>query len=76
MLDTIVPTEIIMVIIPAYETGTPRPPYMLGQADPRMESGSPSEINATYIITRSMEYIKNLLLLIRIYLIRTPFYFI
>ena len=40
-----VPPEMIMEMIPAQDTGTPRPPYMEGQAAPSRESGRPRLIN-------------------------------
>ena len=40
-LETMVPAEIIMEMMPAQETGTPNWGYMESQADPRSESGRP-----------------------------------
>lgn len=45
-LDTIVPPEIIIVIIPAYDTGSESSARITGHADPRSESGSPRLMNA------------------------------
>ena len=45
-LETIVPAEIIIDMIPAYETGTPNSWYMVGHAEPSRESGSPRLIKA------------------------------
>ena len=41
-----VPPEMIIVTIPAYEIGTPNCGCMTGHADPSSESGSPKLINA------------------------------
>ena len=40
-LETMVPAEMIMEMIPAQETEAPSSWYILGQADPRRASGSP-----------------------------------
>jgi len=45
-LDRIVPPAIIMLMIPAQDTGTFNAPYITGHAEPRRESGSPRLINA------------------------------
>jgi hypothetical protein len=45
-LDMTVPTEIVIVIIPAYETGTFKVSCIAGQADPISESGNPRLIKA------------------------------
>ena len=50
-LETAVPEYIIIVMIPALPMDVPRPSYIDGQAAPRIESGSPSDMNAMYIIT-------------------------
>ena len=44
--DMTVPEEMIMEIIPAYDTGTPSPEYMDGQAEPSTASGRPRLIKA------------------------------
>ena len=44
--EIIVEPAIIIVIIPAYPTGTPRTSNIEGQAAPKTESGKPSEIKA------------------------------
>ena len=43
-LDRMVPTAMIMEMIPAQEIGTWSVPYMEGQAAPSRESGSPKLI--------------------------------
>jgi hypothetical protein len=45
-LDIIVPPDIIIETIPAYEMGTFIFGYIDGQAEPRSESGSPRLIKA------------------------------
>lgn len=45
MLETTVPADMIMDMIPAQDTGTDMPPYMDGHADPSNESGRPRLIN-------------------------------
>ena len=40
-LDRMVHAEISMATIPAWDTETENPSYMLGHADPNRESGSP-----------------------------------
>ncbi len=40
-LEMIVPSEMIIKMIPEYETGTPSCGYIVGQAEPSSESGSP-----------------------------------
>jgi hypothetical protein len=52
-LEMIVPTEIIIEIMPAKDTGTLILSCKTGQAEPRSESGNPRLINAKYIITKS-----------------------
>lgn len=44
--ETMVPPAMIMVMIPAKETGTPSSPCITGQAEPTRESGRPRLINA------------------------------
>ncbi len=44
-LEKIVPPEMIMEIIPAYESGTFISCCMIGQAEPSSESGNPKLIN-------------------------------
>ena len=44
-LETIVPNEIMMEIMPAQETDTLNSVYMVGHADPSKASGSPKLIN-------------------------------
>ena len=45
-LETMVPQAIIMVTMPANETGTPSSACMTGQAEPMSESGRPRLIKA------------------------------
>ena len=40
-LETTVPKAMIMEIAPAEDTGTPKPPYIVGQAEPSRASGRP-----------------------------------
>ena len=40
-LEIMVPMEMTTDTAPAREMGTPKPPYMLGQAEPKRESGRP-----------------------------------
>jgi len=44
-VEKIVPPEMIIDIIPAYDTGTFNVLYMLGQADPKRASGNPRLMN-------------------------------
>lgn len=46
---TTVPPQTVMLMNPAYETGTPRSEYIIGQAAPSIESGRPNEMNDMYI---------------------------
>ena len=41
-----VPTAMIIEMMPAKDTGTPKGPYMEGHADPSRESGRPRLIKA------------------------------
>jgi hypothetical protein len=50
-LAIIVPPEISMETIPAYEDGTAISPRMTGHAEPSRESGNPRLTNDIYIIT-------------------------
>ena len=45
-LETMVPKEMIMDRMPAWDTGTPSNGYMDGHADPSRESGRPRLMNA------------------------------
>lgn len=45
-LDTIVPAEIIMEMIPAHDTFAPSSEYIRGHAEPNNGSGRPRLINA------------------------------
>ena len=45
-LEIIVPPEIIIVIMPIKETGTPNSRCITGHPDPRSESGKPRLIKA------------------------------
>ena len=45
-LDTTVPAEMIMEIMPAQDRPAPKPRYMLGQAAPSRASGRPRLIKA------------------------------
>ena len=56
-LETVVPTEISIVIIPADASDTPRSLCISGHAAPRSESGSPRLINARYIIASNSDAI-------------------
>jgi hypothetical protein len=44
-VEIIVPQEIIIDIIPAYDTGTFNVSYMLGHAEPKRVSGNPRLMN-------------------------------
>ena len=55
-LERIVPPEITMDIIPINEIEAPISRYIIGQADPKSESGNPKLINARYIIAISRVY--------------------
>ena len=52
-LETIVPSAMIMEMMPAYESGTPNSVFIVGQAEPSRESGRPRLIKARYMIVRS-----------------------
>ena len=45
-LEKIVPSDMIMEMPPAYETGTESSPYIVGQAAPSSESGRPRLMKA------------------------------
>lgn len=56
-METIVPEQIIIDIIPAHERGTAKSADMTGHADPSRESGKPRLIKERYMIESSREYI-------------------
>ena len=59
---TTVPPQTVMLMNPAYEIGTLRSAYIIGQAAPSIESGSPSEMNAMYMIAaRSSENMEDIM---------------
>lgn len=45
-LETIVPAQMTIETMPAYETGTEKSPHMTGHAAPSSESGRPRLIKA------------------------------
>lgn len=50
-LETIVPSDVMMDRMPAAEMGAARSSRIRGQAAPRIVSGRPNPINATYMTT-------------------------
>ena len=58
-LEITVPKAIVKDSIPAYEIETPKSSYMLGQAEPSIESGKPKLIKDAYIIANKIENTKN-----------------
>ena len=51
--DMMVMKDMVNDTYPAYDEGTPNVPCMLGQPDPKRESGKPKLINIRYITATS-----------------------
>ena len=56
-LEIIVPPDIVIEIMPIYDTGTPSSACITGQPEPSSESGRPRLMNARYISAINSVYI-------------------